>query len=417
MSIGDELLGGRIHDSNATWMSRRMAEAGVGVIERRTVGDDESAVSAAIREVCVDVDLVVCCGGLGPTEDDRTRWAAAELLEEPLEEDAGALEGVQGWCRERGLPGSEARRLVARRPASATFLENSAGTAPGIRLQVQGTTVYMLPGPPAELQPMFTSAVQPHLGGGNGDARQPTEEILIAGRTEVAVADLLGDLLDRDRRPRPGIRVGQGLVRIALEDCDGDVTAAEMRSAGDRIRQRLGAAALPRGASTLAAALGQSLLDRGWTLATAESCTGGGIGAAITAEPGSSGWYLGGIQAYANAAKTSLLSVSEDLLAPDGVGAVSHEVAEAMASGARSALDASVAISVTGVAGPTGGTREKPCGTVWLGLDDGCCVQAREIRVPGSRDQVRSGTVLAAMAWVWHCARDVQAPLPWERST
>ncbi|MBT4767214.1 MAG: CinA family nicotinamide mononucleotide deamidase-related protein [Phycisphaerae bacterium] len=413
LSIGDELLGGRILDTNAAWISGEVARTGGRVSQRGTVGDERSCIAEAVNRLSGVADVLVTTGGLGPTTDDLTRFAAADLIDGGVViDDADAIAVVQAWCERVGLPPSEARAMVAKRPPSADFLSNDQGTAPGLRFVLNDCVVWMLPGPPSEMRSMFTRHVAASLCAG-GSSR--AIEVRASGLTEVQAADLLGDRLDRSRSPQLGIRVGRGLIRVTAQDLAGDCMQDAIDSAAADVQAVLEPWSLPVGCSSLADAVAYALRGVQWTCATAESCTGGGIGAALTDVPGSSDWFVGGFITYSNALKSSLLGVPVALLGENGPGAVSAEVVEAMARGARDRSGADIAVAVSGVAGPDGGSPEKPVGTVWIGISDAAGTTSRRIRVPGDRPFVRRGTIQVAMQWLRWRVDGVDEALQWEQ--
>ncbi|MDG1838948.1 MAG: CinA family nicotinamide mononucleotide deamidase-related protein [Phycisphaerales bacterium] len=413
LSIGDELLGGRIVDTNAAYLCRALAEIGIRTVAGETVGDERADIAAAAERLARCADIVVATGGLGPTPDDLTRWSLADLIDKgEVIDDAVALEVVRSWCTKHRLPVNEARSIVAKRPPSATFLTNDCGTAPGLHAMVLSAQTWWLPGPPNEMQSMFRRHVLPALS--PTDTPLAPTEVRAVGLTEVQAADLLGDLLDRTRRPRLGIRVGGRVVRIAIDPVGEDVDAAAINSLAGEVYERLHPFVLPQDADNLFTAVGDALCKRKWTLATAESCTGGGIGSAVTSVIGSSAWYAGGWVTYANSMKMEQLAVPSWLFGQDKPGAVSSETVQAMAAGARERAGSDIAIAVSGVAGPDGGTLAKPVGTVWLGLAEPEGVHARRILVPGDRDRIRTGTIDVALQWVRWVATGDDAPLLWE---
>jgi nicotinamide-nucleotide amidase len=414
VSIGDELLGGRILDTNAAFLSSEVSSLGGRTAMRMTVGDCREAIVSALQQCVHRTDVVLVTGGLGPTPDDLTRYAAADLSDRGrLVDDVAAMEDVRAWCAAAGLPTTEAREAVAKRPPSASFMSNDRGTAPGIALTVDGSRIYMLPGPQTEMQSMWRRHVRPDLCVMTR-LRTPPTEVIAAGLTEVEAADRLGDLLDRERRPRLGIRVGRGLVRVSVEDPAGDLDQDAMEAAACDVRARLAPWSFDSGLRSLPEVLGRCLVQRGWVLATAESCTGGGVGAAVTSQSGSSGWYAGGWVTYTNEMKRDQLGVPASLLSRSGPGAVSAEVVRAMAEGALGRSGADLAVAVSGIAGPDGGSEAKPVGTVWIGLACEGAVDARLIRPPGDRGLVRRATVDAALQWARWRAADIDAPLQWE---
>lgn len=415
LSIGDELLGGRITDTNAAWISSEVARGGSVVVERGTVADERSRIAQAVNRLTMLADVLVTTGGLGPTTDDLTRWAAADLIDDgQVVDDADALAGVQAWCDRIGLPPSEARSVIAKRPPSAEFLSNDLGTAPGLRFVLNDCVVWMLPGPHHEMQSMFSRHVAKTLCVGAAMLTRAVE-VRAAGLTEVQAADLLGDRLDRSRSPQLGIRVGQGLIRVTAQNLAGSCDQDAIDAAALDVRAVLEPWSLPESCGSLAEAVGRALGNIGWTCATAESCTGGGIGAALTDVPGSSRWFVGGFITYSNTLKTQLLDVPGLLLDEGGPGAVSAEVVEAMARGARIRSGADIAVAVSGVAGPTGGSPEKPVGTVWIGISDASGTASRHICVPGDRVKIRRGAVHGAMQLIRWRVDGVDEALLWEQ--
>jgi nicotinamide-nucleotide amidase len=416
LSIGDELLGGRITDTNAAFLWREVAACGGRVQEGATVADERGTIASSAARLAAVSDVLITTGGLGPTSDDLTRWAAADLIDggEVIDDNA-ALAAVRDWCRAAGLPASEAREMVAKRPPSASFLSNDQGTAPGLRFQIGDCEVWMLPGPPAEMESMFRRHVAPAMRSATGVASDP-HEVLAAGLTEVQAADRLGSRLDRHLRPQLGIRVGQGLVRVTAQDPDGKCDQAILAEAAADVRRALEPWSIPQQCRSLPEAVGAALNVAGLGCATAESCTGGLLGGALTEVPGASLWYAGGWVTYSNEMKIRQLGVPRDLLEPGGPGAVSAEVVEAMARGARASSGADIAVSVSGVAGPQGGTAEKPVGMVWIGLSDAQGTTARCILAPGDRQRIRVATIEAALQWLRFRVTEVDAALPWERT-
>ena len=415
LSIGDEVLAGRIVDSNSAWLAAQLSSRGVRVIEQSTVGDDRLAIAEAIRRLSQSAELVIATGGLGPTPDDLTRQSVADLSDAgKLDIDDRAMEQLRAWCLETGLPLTEARVEVVKRPPSAISLDNSCGTASGLRVSIEDADCWLLPGPPEEMRSMAERHLLPVIEKVLG--RAPVQEIRVAGLTEVQVAELLGSRLDRSLRPRLGIRVGTGLVRVVIEDVDGDQDSGRLDDAAASLRELLHPWSLPADASTLAETVGEAFSQQGASIITAESCTGGLIGGALTSIPGSSSWYRGGWVTYTNAMKTSSLMVPPSCFEQDGQGAVSEKVVKAMAEGARSQSGATVAMAVSGIAGPGGGSEEKPVGTVWLGLADADGVQARLTCMPGDRARIRARTVDAALLWMWWWSQQIDARLPWEIS-
>lgn len=401
VSIGDELAIGQSLDTNAKWLASRLTDLGVRVVEHATVADDLERHVAALRrltEGADGVDLVVSTGGLGPTADDLTRAALARLLDEPQVEDAAAVAALRRWFAGRAMP--ERNLVQAQRPASAACLANPNGTAPGLQVRAGGADVFCLPGPPREMQPMFEAEVAPRVRRAAG-VEVATRVIPTFGLGESDVAARLGDLMDRDREgrglPLVGTTASQGVVSVRIRhvgrgDAAGvvDALAAECRAlVGEEY-------VLGEGVESLAACVLDLLRGRGEMVAVAESCTGGGLGASLTETAGSSDAFAGGFITYTNGLKMRLLGVPEAVLAEHG--AVSRACAEAMAEGALRATGAAHALSITGIAGPGGGSEAKPVGTVWIGLASaGMATAARRFRLAGDRANVRAWSAQAAL--------------------
>lgn len=405
LSIGDELARGEAVDTNSAWVAQRLVERGVRVIEHRTLPDDLSAIAAAFGELAARVELIISTGGLGPTDDDLTRPALAAALGESLAEDAGALARLEQRFARSNRALLPANRVQAQRPESGRCLDNDHGTAPGLAatLRSAGRTcdVFCLPGPPNEMAPMFERAVAPAL-------RPPAGRVIVTrelhefGLPESAIPALLGGLMERGRNPGVGTAARTSYVtcKIRFEGPAADAAPA-LDEAERTVRGALGPYVFADGAGTLAGAVLATLRERGETLVTAESCTGGLIAAALTDIAGSSDVYVGGVVTYSNELKSALLGVPASVIAEHG--AVSEPVARLMAEGAlararEAGRPATRALAVTGVAGPGGGTADKPVGTVWIAhAHQGARTDAMLFRFPGDRAVVRDRTMHAAL--------------------
>lgn len=397
--VGDELLGGTASDRNTATAAVALGARGVPVVGAEVVGDDEATIASAIRRLAAESDVLVVTGGLGPTEDDRTREALAAAMDVPIREDAVARSWIEARYDERKLPRAEASiARQARIPEGAEPVPNPYGTAPGVRARVGGCRVWLLPGVPPEVEGMI-GQVAAELGVlpvGHGWERI----VATLGIGEVRVQERLQET---GFRTSPGVRLaflpGAGGVRLRLSAPEG--APDEVLDAAERgIRERIGDWALPE--TSLAASLVARFREFGLTLATAESCTGGLIGARITDVPGSSSVYLGGLVAYADRVKQDGLGVAAALL--ERHGAVSEPVVRGMARGARERFAAGLGVAVTGVAGPGGGTPDKPVGTVWIAVADSRGDEAAVFRFPGSREMVRERTVQKALEMAYRRA-------------
>jgi nicotinamide-nucleotide amidase len=395
LSIGNELLRGEIADTNSQWLADELTQLGFVVEQIETVGDDRACIVRELRRLLVDHALLVATGGLGPTSDDVTVEAAAELLGVELTLNDDAFERIRRRVAERGgtlLPGHEKQ---ARLPAGSEMLPNSAGTAPGFVLRVDRASAYFLPGVPHEMRTIFTQHVVPRVRGS-----APNTGFALCLHTIGMGESWIAEQLLGVEEDHPGVtlryRVHGVEVDVRVEARGSDHADARDRAqqAANDVRRRLGPAIYAEGEQTLPQLAGRAVRQRGWRLAVAESCTGGLLAQQLTALPASD-YFVGGTVAYANAAKTSLLGVSEDTLR--GHGAVSAEVAAEMAEGARRAFDCEVALSTTGIAGPTGATADKPVGLChWaLAYPGGTIVEQRVFR--GNRTQVQQQAALAAL--------------------
>jgi len=407
LAIGDELTLGEKLDTNSKWLADRLGLLGLRVIEHRTVPDDQAVIAAAMVSLLDASEVLIVGGGLGPTADDLTRQSFSDALKrltgepQPLIEDEDALRAIESFFRRTGRTMSDANRSQALRPSGAEGLPNDHGTAPGMLARVEhrgrSCVAVCLPGPPREMRPMFERDVAPVLQSLPGIASSDLRVAQVFGLGESELASRIVDLMQRENNPAVGTTASSGMVtcRIRVEpgrsvvgpyDADDPFDAAKEATA--RIAEVSEGYLVSDRHETLAGTLLREARERGVSISTAESCTGGLIGELLTAEPGSSTAYVGGWVAYSNEMKSRELGVAELDLREHG--AVSQEVAMAMARGARERTGADIGLSVTGVAGPDGGTSEKPVGTVWIGVarsDE--LPSARRFRFMGDRASIR----------------------------
>ncbi len=419
VSIGDELIDGASSDTNGPWLAGRLLSGGASVFERRVVGDDRADIAAAITALADRSDAILLTGGLGPTADDLTRFALADALcpGTELVRDATAVAQLESFFRGRGRTMPESNLVQALRPATMRFLPNPHGTAMGLAGSLGSCLVFSLPGPPHEMQPMFADHVGGVLPWPRGAPVRRSLLVHACGLGESAAAELLGDILDRGRRPLVGITVSDAIVTARI-NAVGPASEAEaaLRTTRRGILDRWQPYAFGEGEQTLASAAGVLIAEGGLTLATAESSSGGLLGSSIVEVAGCSQWYRGGWVTYSDDLKRGSLGVPAAMLAAHG--AVSGPVASAMAEGARAAAGASAAISITGIAGPSGGTPSKPVGTVFVGLArDGRPPEVRRFVFPGGRSMVRSRSVKSALQMLRFSLLGVssQAKLLWEQ--
>lgn len=394
VAVGSELLGGERRDTNGDWIVERIERAGGRVDLRAIAADDAELLRSVVEAAARSHDLVVLTGGLGPTEDDRTREALSAALGRPLVHDPAIEARIERAVRSRGLRFRATHARQAMRPEGSRVIENPVGSAPGIGARLGACEIVALPGVPAELRAMFDPALVRLFATASGRVARRT--LKVAGRTESSVDEALAELYRR-----PGVEVtilaSSGIVELRLraEGKDEGEAAAILAGLDAEMASRLGDDLFGRDDETLPSAVGRLLLDAGRTVAVAESCTGGAIGAALTSVPGSSAWFRGGAIVYADDVKTALAGVPAETIARDG--AVSPTVAGLLAEGARERLGSDYGIGATGIAGPSGGSPDKPVGLVFVGVAAGSGTRVREMRLPGDRDLVRTRTVHAAL--------------------
>ena len=401
VTIGDELLLGFTIDTNAAHLARTLAAEGVEIARRTTCGDSAESIATAVREALDRAGAVITTGGLGPTSDDLTKPSIAALFGREMVLDEEHLAWMEERWRtrfQRAMPASN--RQQAMLPAGATKLTNNHGSAPGIWLEDdKGRWVAMLPGVPREMRGMLADTLLPRIRERRGDVATVVRSrtLRTTGIGESHIADLVGSIAG-----------GVGDVQLAyLPNADGtdlrltvrgaapDEADARLAESAARLRSTVGDAIYGEDRADLADVVLSLCRAGGVSVGVAESCTGGMLGARLTSIPGSSDVVRGGIIAYSNEIKTSLLSVPADLIAQHG--AVSEPVARAMAMGARSATGADATLSITGVAGPGGGSDEKPVGTVWIALNWKGSVEAKRFNMVGDRGEIRHRSAQAAM--------------------
>lgn len=394
LTIGDELLSGRTVDSNGAYIGKRLSVVGAPVESRVTVGDDVAHIGRVLLTALAEYDIVVITGGLGPTHDDVTVEAVATALNIPLVMNDDVLGGIEARYREWNRPMPKAVTRMARIPEGTIVLENLWGTAPGLYLQVDLRHVFLMPGVPREMRGILDESVVPIIKALPGLTPVHTRAIITSGISESALAEKLADLIPPPESPvKTAYLPGYGGVELRFSSLEDPEALGRLV---DQISERIGPHYI--GDATredLVGHVARILVERKETLATAESCTGGLIGKLLTDRPGSSDYYLGGVVVYSNEIKEKLLGVPVDTLSQHG--AVSAQTAEAMAAGARDRLKSTYAISVTGIAGPGGGTEEKPVGLVYLGLATRTGSFSREMRLTRDREQNRHRSAYAAI--------------------
>ena len=396
LSIGSELVTGLVADTHGRRLGRALGTVGAVVLRHEMLDDDAEAIAAAFARAARDADLVVATGGLGPTPDDLTRDGLAQALGTALAESPEAMCLLRAWAEARGRTLSESNRRQALLPQGAEALPNPVGSAPGILARLGRATVFCLPGVPSEMERMLADQVLPRLRAGAEARVLRVRTVRTFGLPESVIGERLADLMAPGRRPRIATAASAGVIDIHIH-ADGPEGEADaiLASGAAEVRRRLGDAVFAEGTTTLEESVAALLARRGLTVAVAESCTGGLVAARLVNVPGMSNHLLEGVVAYSNRAKERLLGVPADRI--ERHGAVSEAVARAMAEGARAGAGADLGLAVTGIAGPGGGSSEKPVGTVWFALADAAGADAVRELFPGDRQTVRERAVLYAL--------------------
>jgi nicotinamide-nucleotide amidase len=392
LSIGEELLDGRVREGNAAYLAGHLQGLGFRVRWKSTVGDDCAEISASIRQAVKRADLVVTTGGLGPTRDDRTVDAVARALHVPLRISESLFRSLVA----ASVPFRSRSRLALRRqcriPVGFRPLPNPVGTAPGLYRGSGHSALILLPGVPHEMRALFSRSVAPRLIRQFHHPVPPPMRILkIAGLPEPRVDRAASRACRLEGRAAPTVLAGGGIVAVQI----GPSGQAVTRRIEKRLRTDLGAAVFGVDGDTIESRVGELLRDSGASVAVAESCTGGMLGQVITSVAGSSGFFRGGVIAYQETAKRILLDVPSGLLLRHG--AVSRRVGGWMAREARRRLMATFGVSITGVAGPAGGTRNHPVGQVTIAVAGPDGTRTRRLRFLGGRDQIRKRACVAAL--------------------
>ena len=401
VAVGSELLTPNKTDTNSLWLTARLNELGIAVVFKTVVGDDREGLAGMLRYAMAHGDLVVTTGGLGPTDDDVTRDAVANVLDRRLVEDPEVVLRIRVRFEARALRMPEINRRQALVPDGAVVLANPTGTAPGLWLEHAGGVVVLLPGPPRELKPMFATLAETRLAGVTAGRRILRRTIRIAGRTESHVEEIAQPIYSRWRPPAPRIEtsvlatLGQIELHLSTEALHLAEAEERLDDAVATLVEALGRDVVSVDGRELEEVVGALLSAAGRRVALAESCTGGLVASRLTDVPGSSAYVQAGWVTYTNQAKTDALGVPAELI--ERHGAVSEPVVAAMAEGARARGHADYGIGVTGIAGPDGGTPEKPVGTVCVALAGPTGTRTRMLRLPGARAQVKFQSSQAAL--------------------
>jgi nicotinamide-nucleotide amidase len=405
VAVGSEMLGAVRVDTNSLYLAGALESLGISLRAKTVAGDHREELARIITGALERVDLLILTGGLGPTDDDVTREALADALGIGMREDPRIVESLQHRFASRGLTMPEVNRKQAMVPDGAEVLDNPLGSAPGLLLQRNSHIVVLLPGPPRELQRMFSTHVEPLLRARTGGAGLFRTSIFITGRTESHVEEIAQPLYSRWTTGSLPIETtilaapGQIELHLSVRANDEATGVRRLTDAREQLVGALGPDVFSTDGRTMEQVVGSLLKDRNLTIAVAESCTGGLLQSRLTDVPGSSDWVLGGVVAYSNDAKTLFADV--DASAIERHGAVSEPVASMLAEGIRTRMRSSIGVGITGIAGPSGGTATKPVGTVALAVSGpDATTQVRTVRLYGSRTQIKFSATQAALDMV-----------------
>lgn len=401
IAVGSELLTSTRIDTNSLAITARLADHGISVRAKAVVGDSRDDLGAVFSSALARADLVVLTGGLGPTDDDITRDVVADTLKRPLREDPALVERVRARFARRGLQMPEINRRQAMVPAGAEVIPNPNGTAPGLWLEHDGRIVVLLPGPPRELGPMMEALARERLAPRSGEARVLTRIVRVAGQTESHAEEIAHPFFE-------GWTSGPGPIVVTTLASPGSIDfhltlrcerpvdgVARLEEAVRALVQAFGEDAYTDDERPMEHVVGSLLLARGYTVAAAESCTGGLLTSRLTDVPGSSAYVQLAVVAYSNQAKIDVLGVPGNLIAAHG--AVSEPVAQAMATGVRTRAGTTLGIAITGIAGPGGGTPDKPVGTVAIAVEGPWGSHVRTRLLIGSREHIKFWATQAAL--------------------
>ncbi|MDD5063141.1 MAG: competence/damage-inducible protein A [Phycisphaerae bacterium] len=390
ISIGNEILSGQTVDTNAAYLSGKLLSIGIPVVSSYTAGDDMDLIVRMLNLASGDADVVLVTGGLGPTDDDVTRQGFAKFLGSELELQSELFEKIRNIFANRQRPMPERNKIQAYIPAGTKAIENNLGTAPGIRAELKGKLFFVMPGVPSEMKQMFEGSVFPELQKFAGKQAVIVLKLRCFGAGESDIAEKLGDLMQRGRNPLINCTVHYGVITLhIIATAEDKGQAQEMAQKCEKTLQNaLGELIYGTGEQTLAEVVGAKLAQQKKTIAVTESCTGGTLAKLLTDIPGASKYFTHGWVTYSNIAKIKALGIEADLIKEDG--AVSCSVAEAMAKKAREIAGTDFAIGITGIAGPDGGSEQKPVGLVYISVDsDSGCETKRFVFAAHSRDFVR----------------------------
>lgn len=397
VSIGNELLSGQTISTNASYLSDKLLSIGIPVISSYTIGDEIDSIVRALNLASNDADVVIATGGLGPTDDDLTRQAFAKFLGTELQLQNELLQQIQNFFTRRGRQIPEKCKVEAYIPAGTKALANNLGTAPGIMAEAGGKLLVALPGVPSEMKQMFEESLLSELQRFGSGQAVVVKKLNCFGTGESNIAELLGDLMQRDRNPLINCTAEHGIITLTIIATAKNKAEAQKMAEKDvkLLQDTLGELVYGTDQQTLAEVVGEKLAQQNKTIATAESCTGGTLAKLLTDIPGASRYFTHGWITYSNDAKISELGVPADLI--NKYGAASEPVAEAMAQLAAKKADTDFAIAITGIAGPAGGSEQKPVGLVYISMDSESGCETKRFMFSHDRKSIRLRAALAAL--------------------
>ncbi|MCM8711779.1 competence/damage-inducible protein A [Clostridium sp. SYSU_GA19001] len=399
LSVGTEILLGDIVNTNSQYLSKRLADLGISVFHQSVVGDNEDRLYNAYELAFKRADIVIATGGLGPTKDDLTKEIGAKYFRKKLILHEESLNQIKEFFHRLNREMGESNKKQAYIPEGAVVLPNSNGTAPGCIIAEDNKILVMLPGPPKEMIPMFENCVVPYLLKFS-DGVLVSKVLRVAGLGESAMAEKVQDIMDSLRNPTvaPYAKDHEAILRITAKGNTKEEAESLISPIEIEIRKRLGENIYGEGETTLETVVGEMLVNKKLTIATAESCTGGLLAGTLINYPGISSVFVEGAVTYSNEAKIKRLNVKKETL--EKYGAVSEETAKEMAEGIAKAAGTDIGISVTGIAGPGGGTKEKPVGLVYAGLYIKGEVKVKKLNLSGDRQKIRYRTVISLLDWL-----------------
>lgn len=401
--VGTELLLGNIVNTNAAYLAEQCASLGLSCYYQSVVGDNAERLREQLETALKRADIVILCGGLGPTQDDLTKEVAAKVMGKQLYMDENTIDRIQRYFEERGIEATDNNWKQAMIPEDSKVIDNDNGTAPGVIMEEQGKRVLLLPGPPGELIPMFEKSMKPYLAALTNEVIF-SQTVKICGMAESKVEDAVSDLIENQDNPTiaPYAKTGEVHLRVTAKAENEKSARKLVKPLVKELKSRFGNDIYTTEEDvTLEKAVADLLIANGLTVSVAESCTGGMLSARLINVPGISEVYKSGFITYSNKAKRRLLGVKKQTL--DKHGAVSKETAKEMAKGTANVSKADVAVGITGIAGPDGGTDEKPVGLVYIGCSVCGTVTVKEYHFKGERAKIRESAVAAALTMMRSC--------------